>query len=135
MNARAELVFMPALWARGLDNRGPPRARSRRCPARGSAVFPDQRAGAAGQFGRGVGGRAGQRGGRGVGQIERAGGAGRARSLPENVNYAVTSRYRLSFLESVPEVSAKLKQPETKERKFEDVVKSAEPSAVLVLVY
>jgi len=56
-------------------------------------------------------------------------------SLPENVNYAVKSSYLLSFLESVPEVSAKLKEPETKERKFEDVVKSAEQSAVLVLVY
>ena len=41
----------------------------------------------------------------------------------------------LPFLESVPEVSAKLKAPETKERKFEDVVKSAEQAAVLVLVY
>jgi TPR repeat protein len=56
-------------------------------------------------------------------------------SLPENVNYAVKSSYLLSFLESVPEVSAKLKEPETKERKFEDVVKSAEQEAVLVLVY
>jgi len=56
-------------------------------------------------------------------------------ALPENVNYAVKSSYLLSFLESVPEVSAKLKEPETKERKFEDVVKSAEQAAVLVLVY
>jgi hypothetical protein len=43
-------------------------------------------------------------------------------ALPENVNYAVKSSFLLSFLESVPEVSAKLKEPETKERKFEDVV-------------
>ncbi len=56
-------------------------------------------------------------------------------ALPENVNYAVKSSYLLSFLESVPEVSAKLKEPETKERKFEDVVKSAEQAAVLVIVY
>ena len=56
-------------------------------------------------------------------------------ALPENVNYAIKSSYLLSFLESVPEVSAKLKEPETKERKFEDVVKSAEQAAVLVLVY
>ena len=56
-------------------------------------------------------------------------------SLPENVNYAVKSSYLLSFLESVPDVSAKLKGPETKDRKFEDVVKSAEQAAVLVLVY
>ena len=56
-------------------------------------------------------------------------------ALPENVNYAVKSSYLLSFLESVPEVSAKLKEPETKERKFEEVVKSAEQAAVLVLIY
>jgi len=47
-------------------------------------------------------------------------------ALPENVNYAVKSSFLLGFLESVPEVSAKLKEPETKERKFEDAVKSAE---------
>jgi serine protease Do len=56
-------------------------------------------------------------------------------ALPENVNYAVKSSFLLSFLESVPEVSAKLKEPEMKDRKFEDVVKSAERAAVLVLVY
>ena len=32
-------------------------------------------------------------------------------------------------------VSAKLKEPTTKDRKFEDVVKDAEQAAVLVLVY
>ena len=51
------------------------------------------------------------------------------------MNYAVKSSYLLSFLESVPDVANKLKAPETKERKFEDVVKSAEQAAVLVLVY
>jgi serine protease Do len=56
-------------------------------------------------------------------------------ALPENVNYAVKSGFLLSFLESVPEVAAKLKDPNTKDRKFEDVVKSAEQAAVLVLVY
>ena len=56
-------------------------------------------------------------------------------ALPENVNYAVKSSLLLSFLESVPEVAAKLKEPNTKDRKFEDVVKSAEQAAVLVLVY
>lgn len=56
-------------------------------------------------------------------------------ALPENVNYAVKSSLVLSFLESVPEVSAKLKETNTKDRKFEDVVKSAEQAAVLVLVY
>jgi hypothetical protein len=56
-------------------------------------------------------------------------------ALPENVNYAVKSSFLLSFLESVPEVAARLKEPNTKERKFEDVVKAAEQAAVLVLVY
>ena len=56
-------------------------------------------------------------------------------SLPENVNYAVKSSFLLSFLESVPAVSAKLKEPITADRKFEEVVKSAQDAAVLVLVY
>ena len=56
-------------------------------------------------------------------------------ALPENVNYAVKSSLLLSFLESVPTVSAKLKTPNTKDEKFEDVVKSAQDAAVLVLVY
>ena len=56
-------------------------------------------------------------------------------ALPENVNYAVKSSLLLSFLESVPAVSAKLKEPVTADRKFEDVVKSAQDAAVLVLVY
>jgi hypothetical protein len=55
--------------------------------------------------------------------------------LPENVNYAVKSSFLLSFLESVPEVSAKLKEPISADRKFDDVVKSAQQAAVLVLVY
>jgi hypothetical protein len=56
-------------------------------------------------------------------------------SLPENVNYAVKSSLLLSFLESVPEVDAKLKSSNTVDQKFEDVVKSAQDAAVLVLVY
>ncbi len=56
-------------------------------------------------------------------------------ALPENVNYAVKSSLLLSFLESVPDVDAKLKAPNTKDEKFEDVVKSAQQAAVLVLVY
>ena len=55
-------------------------------------------------------------------------------ALPENVNYAVKSSFLLSFLESARS-SAKLKEANTQERKFEDVVKSAEQAAVLVLVY
>jgi hypothetical protein len=56
-------------------------------------------------------------------------------ALPENVNYAVKSSLLLSFLESVPEVAARLKEPSAQDRRFEDVVKSAEQAAVLVLVY
>jgi len=56
-------------------------------------------------------------------------------TLAENVNYAVKSSYLLSFLESVPEVAAKLKDAHTKDRKFEDVVKSVEQATVLVMVY
>jgi hypothetical protein len=56
-------------------------------------------------------------------------------ALPENVNYAVKSSLLLSFLETVPQVAARLKEPSTKARKFEDVVKSVEKAAVLVLVY
>jgi len=56
-------------------------------------------------------------------------------ALPENVNYAVKSSFLLSFLESVPEVAARLREPNLKDRKFEDVVKAAEQAAVLVLVY
>ena len=56
-------------------------------------------------------------------------------SLPENVNYAVKSSLLLSFLESVPDVDAKLKEPNSKDEAFEEVVKSAQDAAVLVLVY
>jgi TPR repeat protein len=56
-------------------------------------------------------------------------------ALPENVNYAVKSSFLLSFLESVPEVSVRLKEPISAERKFDDVVQAAKAAAVLVLVY
>jgi len=56
-------------------------------------------------------------------------------TLAENVNYAVKSSYLLSFLESVPEVTAQLKEPDTRTRKFEDVVRDVEQATVLVLVY
>jgi hypothetical protein len=51
------------------------------------------------------------------------------------MNYAVKSSLLLSFLESVPDVANKLKAPVTTDRKFEEVVKSAQDTAVLVLVY
>ncbi len=56
-------------------------------------------------------------------------------ALPENVNYAIKSSLVLSFLESVPAVSAKLKSPNTGVEPFSDVVKSAQDATVLVLVY
>jgi S1-C subfamily serine protease len=56
-------------------------------------------------------------------------------ALPENVNYAVKSGYLLSFLESVPDVSAKLMEANAQEIKFEEVVENAKQAAVLVLVY
>ena len=55
--------------------------------------------------------------------------------LPENVNYAVKSSFLLSFLEAAGSLGESYKEANTKERKFEDVVKSAEQAAVLVLVY
>lgn len=56
-------------------------------------------------------------------------------ALPENVNYAIKSSFLLSFLESVPAVDAELKVPNVADEKFEDVVKSTQNAAVLVLVY
>jgi S1-C subfamily serine protease len=56
-------------------------------------------------------------------------------TLAENVNYAIKSSYLLSFLESVPEVAAKLKEPNTTERNFEAIIKDVEQAAILVLVY
>jgi len=58
-------------------------------------------------------------------------------ALPENVNYAVKSpdASGLSFLESVPDVASKLKEPNSQEEKFGVVVKSAQQAAALVLVY
>jgi hypothetical protein len=55
--------------------------------------------------------------------------------LPENVNYGVKSSLLLSFLASVTDLAPKLKEPNTKDEKFEEVVKSAQDAAVLVLVY
>jgi hypothetical protein len=47
----------------------------------------------------------------------------------------VKSSFLLSFLESLPEVAAKLKEQNTKDMKFDDVVDQAKEAAVLVLVY
>ena len=56
-------------------------------------------------------------------------------ALPENGNYAVKSSFLLGFLEALPDVAAMLKEPNTKDETFEDAVKSAAQSTVLVLVY
>ena len=56
-------------------------------------------------------------------------------TLAQNVNYAVKSSYLMSFLEAVPAVAEKLKEPNTKDRNFEDVVNTVEQSTVLVLVH
>ena len=50
-------------------------------------------------------------------------------------NFRDADTASLPFLESVPGVEAKLKKPNTADEKFEDVVKSAQDAAVLVLVY
>jgi S1-C subfamily serine protease len=55
--------------------------------------------------------------------------------LAENVNYAVKSSFLLGFLESLPEMAARLPAPRAEARKFEAVVKQAERATVLVLVY
>ena len=70
-----------------------------------------------------------------VGKLSQGAALRTSGTLAENVNYAVKSSFLLSFLESLPAVSARLIEPNTKDRKFEDVVKSAEQAAVLVLVY
>jgi S1-C subfamily serine protease len=56
-------------------------------------------------------------------------------ALPENVNYAIKSSFLLGFLESVPDVIAKLKEPRTDQIRFEEVVDRTKEAAVLVLVY
>lgn len=57
-------------------------------------------------------------------------------SLPQNINYATKSSYVLSLLESLPDVSSKIKEPwPARDRKFEDLVKEAQEATALVLVY
>ncbi len=48
-------------------------------------------------------------------------------------DYAVKSSFLLSFLESVPEVSAKLKRSNSRQVKFEDVLKLTQAASVKVL--
>ena len=56
-------------------------------------------------------------------------------ALPENVNYAVKSSFLLGFLESVPDTASEMKEPNSSDEPFENVVTSIERAAVLVLVY
>ena len=56
-------------------------------------------------------------------------------ALPENVNYAVKSSFLLSFLESTPNVVAKLKEANKADLRFADVVEEAKRASVLVLAY
>jgi hypothetical protein len=56
-------------------------------------------------------------------------------AVPENVNYAVKSTFLLGFLESAPEVTARLKKENTRTRKLDDVIQSAQEAAVMVKVY
>jgi TPR repeat protein len=56
-------------------------------------------------------------------------------AFPQNVSYAVKSSFLLYFLESVPEIAAKLKEPNAKDMKFDDVVEQAKEATALVLVY
>ena len=56
-----------------------------------------------------------------------------SRSLPQNVNYAVKSGYLMSFLESVPELMLKLRQPSTNAQSFGDVVGVLQQATALVM--
>ena len=55
--------------------------------------------------------------------------------IPQNVNYAVKSSFANSFLESLPKVVNKLKDPDprTKPRKRSDVIKEVQAATVLIL--
>jgi len=56
--------------------------------------------------------------------------------LPQNVNYAMKCDSVTTFLESIPELSVKLRAPySAKERRFEDVVKEVQEATALVVAY
>jgi TPR repeat protein len=57
-------------------------------------------------------------------------------ALPQNVNYALKSSFLIAFLDSVPDLVGKLKEPHTeKDRPFADVVKEVQKATVMVIVY
>jgi TPR repeat protein len=56
-------------------------------------------------------------------------------SLPQNVNYAVKGSFAVAFLETVPEVTARLIEPYAGSgRKSEDIIKDAQDATALILV-
>jgi len=60
----------------------------------------------------------------------------RTGSLPQNVNYALKSSFVSAFLESIPQISGKLKSPHTTtNRAFSEMVDDANSAAALVFVY
>ncbi len=56
-------------------------------------------------------------------------------SMTRNVNYAMKSSLLNVLLESVPEVLARLKEPNSKEEQLEEAAKETENAIALVLVY
>lgn len=73
---------------------------------------------------------------RGVaGERESGGEALAGRCCRAALKFGPRDNAALPLLESLLEGSAELKEPETKEREFEDVMKSAEQAAVLALVH
>jgi S1-C subfamily serine protease len=56
--------------------------------------------------------------------------------LPENVNYAIKGTFALGFIESLPRVAARLKDPisRNKERKFSVVVNEVQEATVPILI-
>ena len=57
-------------------------------------------------------------------------------SLPQNVNYAVKSSFAVAFLETVPDVTAKLLEPHASpERRSQDIIKDAQDATALILVF
>jgi S1-C subfamily serine protease len=57
-------------------------------------------------------------------------------SIPQSVNYALKCDSVTTFLESIPELSGRLKTPyPAKERKFDDVVKEVQEATAMVIAY
>jgi S1-C subfamily serine protease len=57
-------------------------------------------------------------------------------SLPQNVNYALKSSFITAFLETLPDVAAKLKPPRpAKARPLAEIADEVKPSVALVTVY